>query len=57
MLALQGVGGKLELVVQASAQLAEVDERKSVLELGAKYPRDQLLERAVTKTNIQCCLS
>lgn len=57
LLALRWVGERLELAVQASAQLAEVDEQRSVLELGAKYPQDQLLEKAITKTHIQCFLS
>ena len=52
MQALQGVGERLELAVQVSAQLAEVDEQKSVLELEVKYPWDQLLETAVTKAHI-----
>ena len=39
------------MAVQSSAQLAEVDEQKSVLELGVKYPQDQLLKTAVTKTH------
>lgn len=51
LLALQGVGERLELAVQASAQLAEVDEQKSLLELEAKCPRDLLLETAVTKAH------
>lgn len=50
LLALQGAGERLELAVWASGQLAEVDVQKSVLELEAKSPRDQLPRRAAVNT-------
>ena len=49
-LAPQWVAGRLEWVAQPPALLAEVDEQKSVLELGVKYPQDQLWKTAVTIT-------
>ena len=44
------MAGRLEWVAQPPALLAEVDEQKSVLELGVKYPQDQLWKTAVTIT-------
>lgn len=56
LLALRGLGQSLGSAVQAPAQQAEVDEQKSVLELGEKDPRDQLLETAVTETHTHTVL-
>lgn len=49
------MAGRLEWVAQPSALLAEVDEQKPVLELGVKYPQDQLWKIAVTKTQAALC--
>lgn len=50
LLALQEAGERLERAVWASGQLAEVEAQKSVLELEAKSPWDQLLRRAAVNT-------